>query len=286
MTKHEIIESGRNARDGIFPSPRPFCFGTGTPPPGGKGEGPKKTARRNPRHGKQRAKESLRRPAGARGQRQNHPDRSDAVPLRGAAAGRAGGPRGRLSGPPRAGAQPGDHHLCQGGAADAAAHRPDAAGYPGPRGFFRRNGADADGAGLRRADHQRHGRRAEPHRNAVAAAGAVPDPDLSVHQQDGPAGRRPRRAAGRTTEKTASGLYAPRRRPGDAGAVQRGADGRLSGAGGAFRPGHGRGDCRTGAVPLLLWFGAASGWHRPPAGGVGYPDRTAILSRRIFGAGV
>ena len=47
--------------------------------------------------------------------------------------------------------------------------------------------ADTAGAGLCGAGHQRHRRRAEPYRDALAAAAAVPHPHLCVREQDGPA---------------------------------------------------------------------------------------------------
>ena len=49
-------------------------------------------------------------------------------------------------------------------------HGGHAARHAGPRGLFRRDGAHAAGARLRGARHQRHGRRAGAHGNALAAA--------------------------------------------------------------------------------------------------------------------
>ncbi len=53
---------------------------------------------------------------------------------------------------------------------------------PGPCGFFHRDRADTAGAGLCGAGHQRHRRRSEPHRNALAAAAALPHPDLCFRE--------------------------------------------------------------------------------------------------------
>ena len=53
---------------------------------------------------------------------------------------------------------------------------------PRPCGFFHRDRADAPSTRLRGAGHQRHRRRPEPHRNALAAAAALPHPDLCFRE--------------------------------------------------------------------------------------------------------
>ena len=53
---------------------------------------------------------------------------------------------------------------------------------PRPCGLFHRDRAHPAGARLCSAGHQRHRRRPEPHRNALASAAAVSHPDLRFPQ--------------------------------------------------------------------------------------------------------
>ena len=98
-----------------------------------------------------------------------------------------------------------------------------AARHAGPRGLFCRDGAHAAGARLCRARHQRHGRRAGAHGNALAAAAALPRAGVCVRDEDGPAGRGPCGAHGRPArapERRVCGLHRPR--PGADRPVRRG----------------------------------------------------------------
>ena len=60
---------------------------------------------------------------------------------------------------------------------------------PRPCGFFHRDRAHPAGAGLCCAGGKRHRRCAEPHRDALAAAAALPCAHLCVREQDGSAAR-------------------------------------------------------------------------------------------------
>ena len=119
------------------------------------------------------------------GRGQNHPGRGHALPHRSAAEAGPGGPRQRRHGQPSAGAGAGHHHLFQPGGAACRGSGGDAAGHPGPCGLFRRDGADPVGAGLCHSGDQRRRRRPGPHPHPVAAAGAVPDPHVSVCDENG-----------------------------------------------------------------------------------------------------
>ena len=66
------------------------------------------------------------------------------------------GPSGRFFGYRRHGAPAGHYHLFQAGGAGTGGDPCDAAGHPWPCRLFRRNGADAASAGLRRAGDLRH----------------------------------------------------------------------------------------------------------------------------------
>ena len=115
------------------------------------------------------------------GCRKNNLIRSPAVPRRGHPPPGPGGPSGRFFGYRRHGAPAGHHHFLQAGGAGTGRYPGDAAGHPRPCGFFRRNGADPSGAGLRRAGDLRHRRRPGPHPDAVGPAGAVSGPHLPLY---------------------------------------------------------------------------------------------------------
>ena len=117
----------------------------------------------------------------------------DALPGRCDAAARQSGPSGRLFRYGRAGTCARHYDLFQAGGADAAGGGDYLSRYAGACGLFCRNGADAAGAGLCAAACERHGRRAEPHQNALAAAPALSDSDHRFCQQDGPARQGTRR---------------------------------------------------------------------------------------------
>ena len=84
----------------------------------------------------------------------------------------------------------------QAGTADGRQHGYHPAGHSRPCGFFHRDRAHSAGFGLCRAGGQRHRWRAEPHRNALAAAAALPCAHLCVCKQDRPARQEQGRVAG------------------------------------------------------------------------------------------
>ena len=98
----------------------------------------------------------LYRHSGPCGRRKNNLIRGPAVPGRSHPPSGAGGPSGRLSGHRRHGAAAGHYHLFQAGGAGTGGDPCDAAGHPRPCRLFRRNGANAASAGLRRAGDLRY----------------------------------------------------------------------------------------------------------------------------------
>ena len=161
--------------------------------------------------------------SGARGRREDDTVRGAALPHGRDPRPRARGPQKRAPGHARARACARHHDLFAAGAPAAGRHGGHAARHAGPRGLFRRDGAHAAGARLCRARHQRHGRRAGAHGNALAAAAALPRAGVCVRDEDGPAGRGPRGAHGRPArapERRVCGLHRPR--PGADRPVRRG----------------------------------------------------------------
>ena len=161
--------------------------------------------------------------SGARGRRENDAVRGAALPHGRHPRPRARGPQKRTSGHARARACARHHDLLAAGAPGAGRHGGHAARHAGARGLFRRDGAHAAGARLRRARHQRHGRCAGAHGNALAAAAALPGAGVRVRDEDGPAGRGPRGAhvrPARAPERRVRGLHRPR--PGADRPVRRG----------------------------------------------------------------
>ena len=146
----------------------------------------------------------------------------------------------------------------------AGPHGHHPAGHPRPCGLLHRDRAHPAGAGLRGAGGQRHRRCAEPHRDALAAAAALPGAHVRVREQDRPARPAPGRTAGPAEPAAGGGLRGFRRgtaRPGrGAGPVRRAAHGEAAGSRAADRCRH---LCpavaRRHAVPVLVRRGAASG---------------------------
>gem|GEM_PF-5855411 len=177
----------------------------------------------------------LRGAAGSRGRGQDHSGGGHPLPLRAPAEPGAGGPREHGPGLRPAGAGAGHHHLRLPGPRGMGRLGADPAGHAGPRGLLRRDGADAPGAGLRGAGHQRHRRGPVPHPDPLEAAGPLPGPHGPLRHQDGPGPPRPGGAAGRAAPgvwRRGGGLLPRQRRAGRAaGPLRRGRHGGISGHG-------------------------------------------------------
>ena len=123
-------------------------------------------------------KNAVHRPAGPRGRGEDHPGGGHSVPFGKTQRSWAGWITGTASWIPTAWSGSGASPSFPSRRCSRWATRPDAAGYAGACGLFRRDGTGAAGAGLRGAGHQRYRRRPGPYRDPLAPAGALTGPGL------------------------------------------------------------------------------------------------------------
>jgi len=139
---------------------------------------------------------------GACGRGEDHAVRGAFICERSAAQAGARGSPGRVSGHRPAGTRAGHYHFLQAGAAFVEESGDYIDGYAGARRLFGGSGARAQRAGLRRAGHQRRGRRAGAYADLMEAVGSARVAGVSVHQQNGSA----RRGQGRAHARAAGAL--------------------------------------------------------------------------------